>query len=63
MDAANKVAAEAQAIAGREGVVAAKIDIRDRAAIRAALDATIAAFGGIDILINTAAIFLLRPTE
>ncbi len=61
MDAANKVAAEAQSIAGREGAIATKIDIRDRAAIRAALDATIAAYGGIDILINTAAIFPSSP--
>jgi NAD(P)-dependent dehydrogenase (short-subunit alcohol dehydrogenase family) len=61
MDAANKVAVEAQAIAGREAVIATKIDIRDRVAIRAALDATIAAYGGIDILINTAALFPSSP--
>ncbi len=60
-DAANKVAAEAQAIAGREAVVATRIDIRDRAAIRSALDATIAAYGGIDILVNTAALFPSSP--
>src|ERR1700677_2353337 len=57
LDAANKVAAEAQKVGGREAAVAAKIDIRDRGAIRAALDATIAAYGGIDILINTAGLF------
>jgi rhamnose utilization protein RhaD (predicted bifunctional aldolase and dehydrogenase)/NAD(P)-dependent dehydrogenase (short-subunit alcohol dehydrogenase family) len=61
MDAAGKVAVEAQAIAGREAVIATKIDIRDRVAIRAALDATIAAYGGIDILINTAALFPSSP--
>jgi rhamnose utilization protein RhaD (predicted bifunctional aldolase and dehydrogenase)/NAD(P)-dependent dehydrogenase (short-subunit alcohol dehydrogenase family) len=61
MDAASKVATEAQAIAGREAVIATKIDIRDRAAIRAALDATITAYGGIDILINTAALFPSSP--
>jgi NAD(P)-dependent dehydrogenase (short-subunit alcohol dehydrogenase family) len=61
MDAAGKVATEAQAIAGREAVIATKIDIRDRAVIRAALDATIAAYGGIDILINTAALFPSSP--
>jgi NAD(P)-dependent dehydrogenase (short-subunit alcohol dehydrogenase family) len=61
MEAASKVAAEAQAIAGREAVIATKIDIRDRGAIRAALDATIAAYGGIDILINTAALFPSSP--
>jgi rhamnose utilization protein RhaD (predicted bifunctional aldolase and dehydrogenase)/NAD(P)-dependent dehydrogenase (short-subunit alcohol dehydrogenase family) len=57
LEAANKVAVEAQKVGGREAAVAAKIDIRDRGAIRAALDATIAAYGGIDILINTAALF------
>src|ERR1700684_219092 len=61
LDAANKVAAEAQKVGGRDAAVAAKIDIRDRGAIRAALDATIAAYGGIDILINTAALFPSSP--
>jgi rhamnose utilization protein RhaD (predicted bifunctional aldolase and dehydrogenase)/NAD(P)-dependent dehydrogenase (short-subunit alcohol dehydrogenase family) len=59
--AAETVAAEAQKIAGREAAVATKIDIRDRAAIRSALDATIAAYGGIDILVNTAALFPSSP--
>jgi rhamnose utilization protein RhaD (predicted bifunctional aldolase and dehydrogenase)/NAD(P)-dependent dehydrogenase (short-subunit alcohol dehydrogenase family) len=58
---AETVAAEAQKIAGRESAVAAKIDIRDRTAIRSALDATIAAYGGIDILVNTAALFPSSP--
>jgi NAD(P)-dependent dehydrogenase (short-subunit alcohol dehydrogenase family) len=61
LKAANKVAAEAQKVGGREAAVAAKIDIRDRGVIRAALDATIAAYGGIDILINTAALFPSSP--
>ncbi|HET6217571.1 MAG TPA: bifunctional rhamnulose-1-phosphate aldolase/short-chain dehydrogenase [Acidobacteriaceae bacterium] len=61
MEAAGKVAVEAQAIVGREAVIATRIDIRDRAAIRSALDATIAAYGGIDILVNTAALFPSSP--
>jgi rhamnose utilization protein RhaD (predicted bifunctional aldolase and dehydrogenase)/NAD(P)-dependent dehydrogenase (short-subunit alcohol dehydrogenase family) len=61
LEAANKVAAEAQKVGGREAAVAAKIDIRDRIAIRAALDATIAAYGGLDVLINTAALFPSSP--
>jgi rhamnose utilization protein RhaD (predicted bifunctional aldolase and dehydrogenase)/NAD(P)-dependent dehydrogenase (short-subunit alcohol dehydrogenase family) len=61
LEAAEKVAAEAQKIAGREAVVATRIDIRDRTAIRSALDATIAAYGGIDILVNTAALFPSSP--
>jgi NAD(P)-dependent dehydrogenase (short-subunit alcohol dehydrogenase family) len=58
---AEKVALETQAIAGREFAVAASIDIRSREAIRTALEATIAAFGGIDILVNTAALFPSSP--
>ena len=37
------------------------VDIRNREAIGNALKATIAAFGGIDILINTAAMFPSSP--
>jgi NAD(P)-dependent dehydrogenase (short-subunit alcohol dehydrogenase family) len=58
---AEKVAAEAQTIVGRENAIAARIDIRDRGAIQSALNATITAFGGIDILVNTAAIFPSSP--
>ena len=58
---AESVANEARAIAGREAVSSVSVDIRDRKAIRAALDATVKEFGGIDILINTAAIFPSSP--
>ena len=61
LEAATKVAAEAQKAGGREAAVAARIDIRDRASIRAALEATVAAYGGVDILINTAALFPSSP--
>jgi rhamnose utilization protein RhaD (predicted bifunctional aldolase and dehydrogenase)/NAD(P)-dependent dehydrogenase (short-subunit alcohol dehydrogenase family) len=61
LGAAEKVTAEAQAIAGREFAVAASIDIRNREAIRSALESTIAAFGGIDMLVNTAALFPSSP--
>ena len=54
---AERVAEECAKIAGREATSFTSIDIRDRAAIRKALDATVKAFGGIDIVINTAAIF------
>src|ERR1019366_10636054 len=50
---AENVCEEAKAIAGKEAVSFVKIDIRDRKTIRAALDATISQFGGLDILINT----------
>jgi len=60
-EAAQKVAEEAKAIGGKECAVATAIDIRKRDAIKSALEATIAAFGGIDILVNTAAIFPTSP--
>jgi rhamnose utilization protein RhaD (predicted bifunctional aldolase and dehydrogenase)/NAD(P)-dependent dehydrogenase (short-subunit alcohol dehydrogenase family) len=54
---AEAVAEETKAIAGNEAVSWTSIDIRERKAIKAALDATVKQFGGVDILINTAAIF------
>jgi NAD(P)-dependent dehydrogenase (short-subunit alcohol dehydrogenase family) len=58
---AEAVAEETRAIAGKETVSWVSIDIRDRKAIKNALDATIKQFGGIDILINTAALFPSSP--
>ncbi len=43
--------------AGKEFQLAAAVDIRDRAAIRALLRKVVAEFGGLDIVVNTAAIF------
>ncbi|MFI5093905.1 MAG: bifunctional rhamnulose-1-phosphate aldolase/short-chain dehydrogenase [Candidatus Acidiferrales bacterium] len=60
-DAAKNTAAEAQKIAGKEGAAVVSIDIRDREAIRKALREVIAMYGGIDILINTAAVFPSSP--
>ena len=61
VNGAEAVAVEAAAIAGKEAVTWTNIDIRDRAAIKAALAATVKQFGGIDILINTAALFPSSP--
>ena len=61
LEGAKRVAEECRAIAGKEVVGFTSIDIRDRVAIRAALDATIQQFGGLDILINTAALFPSSP--
>ncbi len=58
---AEAVAAETAAISGKEAVSWTSIDIRDRKAIKAALEATVKQFGGIDILINTAALFPSSP--
>ena len=52
---------EVAKLTGKETVAWASIDIRDRNAIQSALDATVKAFGGVDILINTAAMFPSSP--
>jgi rhamnose utilization protein RhaD (predicted bifunctional aldolase and dehydrogenase)/NAD(P)-dependent dehydrogenase (short-subunit alcohol dehydrogenase family) len=56
-DAAKKVAEEARATAGKEGSLAVAVDIRRRDVIRRSLLDLVAAFGGLDVLINTAALF------
>ena len=47
----------AQKIGGKEALTGTAIDISDRNAVRQGIRAAVAAFGGIDIVINTAAIF------
>lgn len=59
---AQAVAEECAKIIGKEAVSFTSVDIRDREAIKSALEATLKAFGGIDIVINTAAIFPSSPT-
>ena len=61
LKAAETVAAEARSLSSKEHAIAAAIDIRSREAIRGALAETIRAFGGLDILVNTAAIFPTSP--
>ena len=56
-EAANAVAEEAKAIAGKEGSLAVAVDIRRRDIIRQNLRDLVAAYGGLDVLINTAALF------
>ena len=55
--AASRVADELKAVTSKEFVASTPVDIRSRDAVGAALRATVAAFGGVDILINTAAMF------
>ncbi len=54
---AEHTAAQAAGAAGKEGVVSVAVDVRDRASIRQALRRAVAAFGGVDVLVNTAAVF------
>jgi rhamnose utilization protein RhaD (predicted bifunctional aldolase and dehydrogenase)/NAD(P)-dependent dehydrogenase (short-subunit alcohol dehydrogenase family) len=64
-DAARETEAECAGIAGKEAVAAVSADITSRASLRTALRATIERFGGLDGIINTAAMSLgpLRPGE
>jgi rhamnose utilization protein RhaD (predicted bifunctional aldolase and dehydrogenase)/NAD(P)-dependent dehydrogenase (short-subunit alcohol dehydrogenase family) len=55
--ASARVAAEAQQSAGAEAAISTPLDIRDRGSIRTALRHAVETFGGIDVLINTAAVF------
>jgi rhamnose utilization protein RhaD (predicted bifunctional aldolase and dehydrogenase)/NAD(P)-dependent dehydrogenase (short-subunit alcohol dehydrogenase family) len=55
--AAQRVAVELAHISHKEHVASTAVDIRKRDAVREAIRATVSAFGGIDILINTAALF------
>ena len=59
--AAAQVVSELGAVTSKEFVASTAVDIRKRDAIRQALKATIAAFGGVDILVNTAAMFPSSP--
>jgi rhamnose utilization protein RhaD (predicted bifunctional aldolase and dehydrogenase)/NAD(P)-dependent dehydrogenase (short-subunit alcohol dehydrogenase family) len=56
-EAAARVAHELKAITSAEFTASTAVDIRSREAIGAAFRSTVAAFGGLDILINTAALF------
>jgi len=55
--AATHVVDELKSVTSKEFVASTAVDIRKRETIHAALDSTAAAFGGVDILINTAAMF------
>jgi rhamnose utilization protein RhaD (predicted bifunctional aldolase and dehydrogenase)/NAD(P)-dependent dehydrogenase (short-subunit alcohol dehydrogenase family) len=55
--AAKKVAEESKGIAGKEGSFSVAVDIRRRDIIRQSLREVVAAYGGLDVLINTAALF------
>ncbi len=59
--AAAHVADELKSVTNKEFVASVSVDIRSREAIGKALKATVAAFGGVDVLINTAAMFPSSP--
>lgn len=57
IDGAGKVADEVGAISNPEFVFAIKVDLGSSESIDAAIQATVARFGGVDVIINTAAIY------
>ena len=59
--AAARVAEELKSITSAESLLWTAVDIRNRETITAALQAVVAGFGGIDIVINTAALFPSSP--
>ena len=54
---ADAVASEAAAVSSKELVLSVPLDLTSRESIAAAFKATIARFGGLDIIVNTAAIY------
>jgi len=60
-EGAARVTEELANVTSAEFTASTAVDIRSREAIRAALDAAVAAFGGVDILVNTAALFPSSP--
>ena len=59
--AAEQATVAIQQATGKENVTAAAVDIRDRASISALFRDVAARFGGIDVLVNTAAMFASSP--
>jgi NAD(P)-dependent dehydrogenase (short-subunit alcohol dehydrogenase family) len=61
LPAAEAAAEQAKAVAGKEAAMALGVDITSRAAIQQCMRQLIAAYGGCDIVINTAALFPSSP--
>jgi rhamnose utilization protein RhaD (predicted bifunctional aldolase and dehydrogenase)/NAD(P)-dependent dehydrogenase (short-subunit alcohol dehydrogenase family) len=62
MESATRVTEEVRAISGKEAATISAVDIRSRSSIREMIHSAIAAFGGLDILVNTAALFPSSPS-
>lgn len=56
--AAEETAGLCAKIGGKESVTACKIDLRDQASMSAAMEQAVLQFGGLDCVINTAAVFI-----
>jgi NAD(P)-dependent dehydrogenase (short-subunit alcohol dehydrogenase family) len=62
IESATRVTEEVRAISSKEAATVSAVDIRSRSAIREMIHSAIAAFGGLDILVNTAALFPSSPS-
>jgi rhamnose utilization protein RhaD (predicted bifunctional aldolase and dehydrogenase)/NAD(P)-dependent dehydrogenase (short-subunit alcohol dehydrogenase family) len=62
-EGAQRAAEQAAAAAGKEAVLSVAVDVRDRGSIRRALRGAVAAFGGVDVVVNTAAAFQIPGQE
>jgi rhamnose utilization protein RhaD (predicted bifunctional aldolase and dehydrogenase)/NAD(P)-dependent dehydrogenase (short-subunit alcohol dehydrogenase family) len=62
IQSAEQVAEELREIVGKDVIASAAIDIGRRESIRAAVEEVVLAYGGIDILVNTAALFPSSPS-
>jgi rhamnose utilization protein RhaD (predicted bifunctional aldolase and dehydrogenase)/NAD(P)-dependent dehydrogenase (short-subunit alcohol dehydrogenase family) len=61
-ESAVQVADEVRALSGRESATSSPVEIRSRDSVCEALRHTVAEFGGVDILVNTAALFPSSPS-
>jgi rhamnose utilization protein RhaD (predicted bifunctional aldolase and dehydrogenase)/NAD(P)-dependent dehydrogenase (short-subunit alcohol dehydrogenase family) len=60
-EAVKVTAADSQKIGGKEAATAVAVDIRERESIWRALREAVAAYGGVEVIVNTAAIFPSSP--
>ncbi len=60
-DAAQATAAEIVALGGR--AIATEMDVTDEGSVQAAVSATVATFGGVDILVSNAGVQIVHPLE
>jgi NAD(P)-dependent dehydrogenase (short-subunit alcohol dehydrogenase family) len=59
----NADAAQAKAKALGAGAIGIACDVADPASVKAAIDGALSAFGGLDILVNSAGVVFLAPAE
>lgn len=62
-DAARETAAESAKVSSSESVMSTAVNLTSRESLRAAIDAAVLQFGGVDMVINTAAVYPTPPPE